>query len=168
MRFEVKKDKGNILIIGLVFIAIALVIFTFVIAIFMSHINSILYNVKLDMYSMNRSAVIAVNKNVANMDFFTYNKDTYKNEFVNLLKDTYELDEDFSNNSKLITKVEIKEYEIYSKNKIDKFTNKRCDDRTIHTVLKVKIKPIILKDILEKIFVFTVHEDVNLNMVTEY
>ena len=109
MRFEVKKNKGNILIIGLVFIAIALVILTFVIAIFMSHINSILYNVKLDMYSMNRSAVVAVNKNVANMDFFTYNKDTYKKEFVNLLKDTYELNEDFSNNSKLITKVEIKE-----------------------------------------------------------
>lgn len=163
-----KKNKGNILIIGLVFIAIALVILTFIIAIFISQINSVLYNIKLDMYSMNRSAIIAVNKNIANMDFFTYDKETYKKEFVNLLKDTYELDENFSNNSKLIRKVEVEEYEIYSKNKIDKFTNKRCDDRTIHTVLKVKIKPIILNDILEKIFVFTVHEDVNLNLVTEY
>mgnify|MGYP004516201309 FL=1 len=162
------NNKGNVLIIGIVFVAIAIVIFTFVIAVFMSHINSVLYSVKLDMYSMNKSAVIAVNKNKANTDRFSYNKNAYKDEFVKLLIKNYELDDNFSNEDKLITHISIEEYEVYNKNKKDNFTKKRCDDRTIHTVLKVKVRPIILKEFLEDIFCFTIHEDVNLNMMTEY
>ena len=162
------NNKGNVLIIGIVFVAIAIVIFTFVIAVFMSHINSVLYNVKLDMYSMNKSAVIAVNKNKANTDRFSYNKNTYKDEFLKLLIKNYELDDNFSNEDKLITHISIEEYEVYNKNKKDNFTKKRCDERTIHTVLKVKVRPIILKEFLEEIFCFTIHEDVNLNMMTEY
>ena len=111
------NNKGNVLIIGIVFVAIAIVIFTFVIAVFMSHINSVLYNVKLDMYSMNKSAVIAVNKNKANTDRFSYNKNTYKDEFVKLLIKNYELDDNFSNEDKLITHISIEEYEVYNKNK---------------------------------------------------
>lgn len=162
------NNKGNVLIIGIVFVAIAIVIFTFVIAVFMSHINSVLYSVKLDMYSMNKSAVIAVNKNKANTDRFSYNKNAYKDEFVKLLIKNYELDDNFSNEDKLITHISIEEYEVYNKNKKDNFTKKRCDERTIHTVLKVKVRPIILKEFLEEIFCFTIHEDVNLNMMTEY
>lgn len=162
------NNKGNVLIIGIVFVAIAIVIFTFVIAVFMSHINSVLYSVKLDMYSMNKSAVIAVNKNKANTDRFSYNKNAYKDEFVKFLIKNYELDDNFSNEDKLITHISIEEYEVYNKNKKDNFTKKRCDDRTIHTVLKVKVRPIILKEFLEDIFCFTIHEDVNLNMMTEY
>ena len=162
------NNKGNVLRIGIVFVAIAIVIFTFVIAVFMSHINSVLYSVKLDMYSMNKSAVIAVNKNKANTDRFSYNKNAYKDEFVKLLIKNYELDDNFSNEDKLITHISIEEYEVYNKNKKDNFTKKRCDDRTIHTVLKVKVRPIILKEFLEDIFCFTIHEDVNLNMMTEY
>lgn len=162
------SKKGNVLIIGVIFIAIAIVIFAFIIAVFMSHINSVLYSIKLDMYSMNKSAVIAVNKNIANTDKFSYNKDAYKKEFMKLLIENYKLDDNFSNEDKLITHISVEEYEVYNKNKKDSFTKKRCDDRTIHTVIKVKIKPIILKEFLENIFCFTIHEDVNLNMVTEY
>lgn len=163
----VKKENGNILTIGLIFVSIAMVIIMFVIAVFMSHINSILYNMKLDMYSMNKSAVIAVNKNKANIDYFSYDKATYQNEFVKLLKSNYDLDDNLRNESKLIYGIEVKEYEIYEKNKKDSYTNTRTDGRVIHTVLKVRIRPIILKDILENIFVFDVHEDVALNMLNE-
>lgn len=134
----------------------------------MSHINNILYNLKLDMYSMNRSAIIAVNKYSTSVDKFSYNVGAYKDEFIKFLKSNYELDENLSNDKKLITSIEIKEYTIYEKGNRDLYTNKTCDVRTIHTVLKVKIRPIILKNFLEDIFVFNVHEDVALNsMKTE-
>ena len=55
------------------------------------------------------------------------------------------------------------EYEIYEDNKRDSYTTKRCDGRTLHTVIKAKIRPIILKDFLEDIFIFEIHEDVALN-----
>ena len=84
------------------------------------------------------------------------------------LKSNYELDENLSNDKKLITSVEIEEYTIYEKGNRDLYTNKMYDTRTIHTVLSVKIRPIILKNYLEDIFVFTVHEDVALSsMKTE-
>lgn len=162
------NNKGNIIMIGTIFVALALVVFTFIIAIFMSHINSVLYSIKLDMYSMNKSAIIAVNKNITNIDNFSYSKEAYKEEFLKLLKSNYELNDNFSNDKKLITHIDVEEYEIYKKNKKDAFTRKRTNNRVIHTVLKVKVRPIILKEFLENIFVFTVHEDVNLNMVTEY
>ena len=162
------NNKGNIILIGTIFVALALVVFTFIIAIFMSHINSVLYSVKLDMYSMNKSAIIAVNKNITNIDNFSYSKEAYKEEFLKLLKSNYELNDNFSNDKKLITHIDVEEYEIHKKNKRDAYTRKRTNNRVIHTVLKVKVRPIILKEFLENIFVFTVHEDVNLNMVTEY
>lgn len=159
------KNKGNVLMIGVIFVSIVIVIITFIIAVFMSHINNILYNIKLDMYSMNKTAVISVNKNITSMDKFSYNETSYKKEFVNLLRKNYELDENMSNNEKLINRINVKEYDIYEEREKDSFSKKRCDDRTIHTVLEIRITPIILKEFLKDIFIFTIHEDVSLNMM---
>lgn len=159
------NEKGNVFITSIIFIAIIILIFTFVIAIFVSHINSILYNIKLDMYSMNKSAIISVNKNTANIDYFSFDADVYEKEFLKLLKENYDLNDELENEKKLISSVEIEEYDIYEEGQEDAFTKKRCDNRVIHTVLKIKIKPIIMKNLFEDIFIFTVHEDVNMNMM---
>ncbi len=161
---DISKKSGNVVIISMLFIGLAIIIFIFIIAIFMSNVNSVLYGVKTDMYTINKSAVIAVNQNQANIDNFTYNEKEYKKFFVKMLKENYNLNDDLENQNALINKVKIKEYVIYKKGKKDNFTGEKCDDATIHTVLDVKIKPIILQSILKDIFVFTIHEDVNLNM----
>lgn len=163
MRTKNNKNSGNILCVAMIFIAIAVVIFTFIIAVFRCHVNNVLYNVKLDMYSMNRSAIIAVNKYNTSIDKFSYNAEAYKKEFIKLLKENYELDNNFKNDKKLISSIIVKEYDIYENREKDSFTGNRSDGRTIHTVMEVKIKPIILKNTLENIFVFTIHEDVALN-----
>ena len=160
---RLKENNGEILTISMVFIGLATTIFIFVLAIFMSHINTILYNLKVDMYSLNRSAIIAVNKYKTSIDEFSYDIQTYKTEFIKGLKNNYELNENLENDEKLITKIEVIEYTIYDENKKDSYTKIRTDSRVLHTVLKVKIKPIILKKLLEDIFVFTIHEDVTLN-----
>lgn len=157
--------KGNVLIISVIFIAICIVIILFIATFFMSHVNSILYNLKLEMYSINKSAVIAVNKNKTSIDDFSYNKKSYREYFENAIKTSYDLDENFENNNKLISNVRILEYEIYEKGSKDRTNGEICDDRVIHTVLKVKIKPIIMRSVFEDIFAFEIHEDVNLNMM---
>lgn len=156
--------KGNILIISVMFITICIVIILFVMAIFMCHVNSILYNFKLEMYSINKSAIIAVNKNQTSMDDFSYNKKSYMEYFENVLKESYGLNDDFRNEDKLITEINIQEYEIYEKGNRDSFTRNICTSRVIHTVIEVKIRPIIMKQLFENIFVFDIHEDVNLNL----
>lgn len=158
-------ERGNTLIIATIFMAIILTILIFAVVIFMSHVNNTLYNVKLDMYSIARSGIISVNKNQANVGNFKYDTKTYKKEFEKSLKENYKLNEEFENEEKLISKIKIVEYKIYKKGEKDNFTKSRADDRTLHIVLEVKLRPIIFRKPLEKIFIFKIHEDVNLNVV---
>ena len=162
------NKNGEVLSIAMIFIAIVIIIFTFIIAIFMNHINSILYNFKLDMYALNRSAIIAINKLEGSIDSFSYDEEVYREEFLKNLKSNYSLDDNLKNNDKLISGVEIIEYTIYEDNDKDSYTNERCDGRVLHTVVNVRIKPIILKSILERLFTFEIHEDVALNSVLIY
>lgn len=158
-------ERGNTLIIAAIFMAIILTILMFAVAIFTSHVNNTLYNVKLDMYSIARSGIISVNKNQANVGNFKYDVKAYKTEFEKSLKENYKLNEDFENEEKLISKIKILEYKIYKKGEKDNFTKNKTSNRTLHIVLEVKLKPIIFRKLLEKIFVFKIHEDVNLNVV---
>ncbi|MBQ9314718.1 MAG: hypothetical protein IJ220_07005 [Clostridia bacterium] len=156
--------KGNILITAMIFVAICIVIILFIAAIFMSHVNSILYNLKLDMYAINKSAIISVNKNQTSMDDFSYNQKAYQAYFEKALKDSFHLNEKFENRDAMIESVKIVEYEIIEKGRKDSFTKTKSSNRVIHTVIEARIKPIIMRSFFEKIFTFTIHEDVNLNL----
>ncbi len=161
-----RNKKGNVLIIALIFIAIIITIFTFVIAVFMGHINATLYNIKLDMYSINRSAIIAVNKVGTSIDRFSYSQKEYEKIFIEILKKNYNLDNELKGEG-LIEYIKIMEYEIYERREKDSYTKERHDNRVIHTILEVKMRPIILMGLIDNWFVFTVHEDVNLNTFNE-
>ena len=147
----------------MIFVAICIVIILLIATIFMSHVNSILYNLKLEMYSINKSAIIAVNKNEASIDKFSYNKKAYRKYFEDAIKEGFNLKNNFENKNSLIEHVNIIEYDILEKGQKDNYTGEKCDDRVIHTIIEVKIKPIIMRSFFENIFVFEIHEDVNLN-----
>ena len=159
------NKNGNILLFSTFFIAILLIIFLFIIMVFISQVNSLLYNIKLDMYSINKSAIISVNKGITSRNYFSYDKEEYKEYLKNMLMKNYKLDEKLENKNGIIQKATILEYEIYSAGKKDKYSNSKVKDTTIHSVIEVKVKPIILESILEKYFVFEIHEDVVLNTI---
>lgn len=163
---KLTNQKGNTFIISIFIIAIILVIFILIIAIYFGIINSILYDIKLDMYSINKSAIIAVNKGVTSRSGkLNYDVDDLKKYFKEQLKSNYNLDDNLRNNDGLIQNVEIIEYEILRSGKKDSVTNKKSQGTTIHSVIKVKVKPLILKDALKDKFTFDVHEDVALNKI---
>ena len=157
------QNKGNIFIFSIFLIAAILIIFLFIVLIFISEINSYLYNFKLDMYSINKSAIIAVNKGITSREKFSYDKNAYKEYFVEMLKKNYQLDSNLENTQGVIQKVKILEYSIDKEGKKDKYTNKKLRDNTIHSVIEIKIKPILGLSQLESLFVFEIHEDVALN-----
>ena len=95
----------------------------------------------------------------------SYDKKEYLNYFKEMIKKNYNLDENLSNKDGLIQKVDIVDYEVYRKGKKDRYTNKRIDDTTIHSVIKVSIKPVIFEDFLKDKFIFDIHEDVSMNLV---
>ena len=157
-----KNQKGEISTIILIYFAILMTILLLVMAVFMGIINSMLHQIKTDMYLINRSAVISINKNQANKDKFSYDKNDFKKYFKENIKKNYKLNDELQNPNGIIQKVVIKEYEIYTENKKDGYTGKKVLDQTIHAVIEVKVKPLILEKQLEKIFTFDVHEDVKI------
>ncbi len=159
----VGNNKGNTFIISLFFICATIIIFFFVGAIFYGEMNSVAYNIKLDMYSLNKSAIIAVNKAQTSRGTFSYDKKAYKEQFENLLKKNYSLDDKLINETGIIKQVKIKEYDIYKNGSKDNYTHKKHDDMVIHSVIEVKLKPIFNFDVLKKICTFDIHEDVVLN-----
>jgi hypothetical protein len=160
---KTKNNRGNGLIICAFFAAIFLIIIFFIGAVFISEMNSIAYNIKLDMYSINKSAIIAVNKGATSRSGFSYDLKTYKNEIQKLLKANYGLNDNLESQNGLVQKVELVDYEILRKGNRDNYSNNKVKDQTLHTVLKVKIKPIFNIKILEDVCTFDIHEDVVLN-----
>ena len=160
------SNKGNSFIISIIFIAIIIIILFFVCTVFIGETNSILYNIKLDMYSINKSAIISVNKGITSRSkSISYNKNEYLNYFKEMVKENYNLDDNLSNTNGIVQKVEIIDYEIYKNGKKDKYTNKYVDGTTIHSVIKVRIKPVLFENLLKDKFVFDIHEDVSMNLV---
>ena len=159
------KKEGNVLIIFTFLMTLVLVIFMFIILIFISEVNSLLYNIKLDMYYINKSAIISVNKGITSRERFSYDKESYKNYFKKMLMANYRLDEELKNTDGFIKQAKILEYDIFLPGNKDKVTNKKVNDITIHSLIEVKIKPIILENILEDVFTFEIHEDVILNTI---
>ncbi len=156
---------GNIFLTSLIFLAAILLILLFVILIFISEVNALLYTIKLDMYSINKSAIISVNKGMTSRGEFSYDKETYLEYFTKGIQANYHLDDELVNEDGLVQNVEIMEYKIYEAGRKDSYTHERTKDATIHSVIEVKIKPIILSEWLQDIFTFQIHEDVILNMV---
>ena len=162
---NLKKNNGNAFMISIFFIAITLALFFFLAIIYVSQMNSLAYNIKLDMYSINKSAIVSVNKGITSRDKFSYNLKTYRNYFEDTLKKNYKLDENLKNDTGLIEQVEILQYGINKKGSIDYYTGKLNSANTIHSVIRVKMKPIFNIDVLKEACTFEIHEDVALNEV---
>ena len=157
--------NGNVLIFSVFLIAAVLVIFLFIMLIFMSEVNAYLYNFKLDMYSINKSAIIAVNKGITSRESFSYDSKTYQEYFEEMLKKNYKLDENLENTNGVVQAVTILEYNIVETGKKDGYTKRKLKDNTIHSVIKIKVKPIFSIKQLERLFTFEIHEDVVLNVL---
>lgn len=153
------------MLVSILFIMVILIIFVFIMSVFIGQVNNMIYRIKTEMYMINRDGIIAVNKNIANQGKISYSEKEYKKQFVKSLQKNYNLDENLESNTGLIEKIRIKEYKILKENQRDTFTKKKVEDVTLHTVIELEVKPIIMPGILDEVFIFDVHEDVVLNGV---
>lgn len=159
------KQKGNLWMYSLGIIAMIVVLLCFVMGIFMSEVNSLLYNIKVDLYAINKSAIISVNKGITSRQAFSYDTEAYRQYLEDMLRANYQLNENLENATGVVKRVKILEFQILKKGKKDSVTNQTIKSNTIHTVMEVTIKPIFLAEALESIFTFPLHEDVVLQEV---
>lgn len=160
-----KNKNGNIMLVSILFVMAILIIFVFIMSVFIGQVNNMIYRVKTEMYMFNRDGIIAVNKNIANQGKVSYSEKEYKKQFIKSLQKNYKLDENLESDTGLIEKIRIKEYKILKENQKDAFTKKKVGDVTLHTVIELEVKPIIMPEFLDEVFIFDVHEDVVLNGV---
>ena len=109
-----KKQKGNIMLTSILFIAAVLIIFVFIMSVFIGQVNNMLYRMKTEMYSINRNGIIAINKNLSNTGNINYSEKEYKKHFIKALRENYNLDENLKNENGIIERIKIKEYKFLS------------------------------------------------------
>ena len=158
------RRSGNIsiiiIVIMVIFIFMLLILFS--ICIIYINVYSIVYNYKMDLYNLNRSAIISVNKVEGKLGVYEYDKNKYINQFILLLKKTYNLDNNLSDGSRNIDKIEILEYEIYHLGDVDNVTNKVLKNDVVHVLTKITYKPIIFKNLFPDNCTYIVHNDISI------
>lgn len=167
MKFGKTHKKGGDISIFLIAITVTFVtIFVLLFSICVMYINmySIVYNYKMDLYNLNRSAIVSVNKVEGKYGIYNYDKNVYFQQFKELLKKTYGLNDNLQNSDKFIEKIEILEYDIYTKGSFDNVTHKVVQEDIIHVLTTITYQPIIFKSIFENNCTFTIHNDISIKM----
>lgn len=157
-----KKGDISIYIVMITIIFIILIIIFFSAIILLINVYVIVYDYKLNLYNLNRSAIMSVNSIKGSYEIYEYDKNEYLETFRKLLIKQYNLNQDLQHGKKNILKIEIIEYEIYEKGDIDTITNKKINNNTIHVVTNIRYKPIILYFLFENEINFKVHNDISI------
>ncbi len=164
-RLKESKGETNLLLIIVLQGFVVMFIFLFSIAVLVSHINAIMYTVKVDMFAINRAAVIALNKEVEKGNVSSVDRDDYYIYFKKVLQYNYKLDENLEAGSRLIEKIDILQYEYYTDSTEDDVTGKPIDEPTIHAQIGVRVKPIVFRSIFSELFYFRIHQDVKVSRI---
>ena len=93
----------------------------------------------------------------------------YEDELEELIEEgivtAWELDDRLRNGKKLINEVEIKDVLVLEEGEFDPINKALVDDLMVHTLIKVKIKPIIFKSLLEGKSEFEFHTDLQIDKI---
>ncbi len=162
---EDSKGEANLLLIIVLLGFVVMFIFLFSTAVLVSHINAIMYTVKVDMFTINRSAVIALNKKYERGEISSINRDAYYDYFKKVLQYNYKLDNNLEAGNRLIEKIDILQYEYYTGSTVDDVTGKAIDEPTIHAQIGVRVKPIVFRTTFSELFYFRIHQDVKVNRI---
>lgn len=148
---NLKKNRGDasILLIILTTAFAAVIMFFSATAMLLNHINSIMYTIKVDMFLINRSAIMALDRNSGQRGVDSINTEAYYKYFRKALQDNYGLDENLQGGNKLIEKIDINKYKYET-----------ISEPVIKTEIGVKVRPIVFRQALQDIFYFKISQDV--------
>ncbi|MBE5821668.1 MAG: hypothetical protein E7311_03645 [Clostridiales bacterium] len=157
-----KKGDVSIYIIMIVIVFMIILLLFFSATVLLINVYIVVYDYKLNLYNLNKNAIMSVNNLKGSYGIYEYDKNEYLSEFKKALIKQYQLNESLENGNKNISKIEILEYEIYEKNDIDSITSKEINNNTIHVVTNIKYRPIIFSFLFKKGIIFKVHNDISI------
>lgn len=160
-----RRGDISIYIIMIVIISIIILVVFFGSIILLINVYIVVYDYKINLYNLNKNAVMSVNNIKGSYGIYEYDKAQYLQEFKKSLIKQYVVDEELKNGKKNILKIDILEYEIYKKDDIDSITNKSMKNNTIHVITNIKYKPIIFSFLFKEGITFKVHNDISIKEV---
>jgi len=156
IKHRIREPKGetNLLLIIVTTGFATVLIFLFAAAVLVNHINSIMYTIKVDMFMINRAAIIALNKDAEGKDLNDICRKEYMKFFKQALQQNYGLDERLENGNRLIERIDILSYDY-------DITN----EPVIKTEIGVKVSPIVFREAFKDIFYFKIKQNVKVNKI---
>lgn len=156
IRNKITESRGgtNLLLIVAVTGFAAVLIFFFAAAVFVNHVNSIMYTVKVDMFMINRAAIIALNRDAGGKDINEISREDYLNFFKQVLRQNYGLDENLEGGNKLIDRIDILKYDYDT-----------IKEPIIKTEIGVKVSPVVFRAAFKDMFYFKIQQNVKVRKV---
>ena len=159
-----RLNKGSMIFTVIFAVFLIMILFTFfTVIVFKNNVNLVLHNLKNDLYLISKNSVFSIERNIMGEDIEEI--DEYELEYYisNEIRQAWNLNYSLKNGKGIIKSADILELEVLNAGDKDPVSGKMMDSFSVHIVVGVKVKPIILISMFEDIFYFKLHEDLKLN-----
>lgn len=160
MRRFIEKEKGSSIFTVSVFVSLLLCFMVFFsIVVSKNTINLIIHEAKSDLYLINRNAIFAIQRDLMGEDIESLDEEELEILIKEGMKSSWGLNNRLSNGDGIIKSAQIVEVDVLEEGDWDSITKKEVSNLIVHTVVKIKIVPIIFASILKESYEFNLHED---------
>ncbi|MBE5813205.1 MAG: hypothetical protein E7314_06100 [Clostridiales bacterium] len=166
MKKILKKENGSIMFpVGVMVFLILIFMFIFFIVVSKSTVNMVLHEIRSDLYLINQNAIFAIQKDLMGEDISCLYEGELETLIAQGIKKSWELDGRLKNGQGLIKEAKIKNVLVLEEGDLDPVDKKLSDTLMVHTVIKVKIKPVIFESLLKDKSEFEFHTDLHIEKI---
>jgi len=164
MKYIKRLNKGSTAFTVAIVVLLIMILFTFfAVIVFKNNVNLVLHNLKNDLYLISRNSIFSIEKNVMGEDVNEIDEYDLKYYISNEIREAWNLGYGLQDGTGIIKSTDILELEVLDVGDEDAINGKKVTCLTVHMVVGVKVKPIILNKIFDDIFYFKLHEDLKLD-----
>lgn len=167
MKKILKREKGSIIFpVGVMVFLILIFMFIFFIVVSKSTVNMVLHEIRSDLYLINQNAIFAIQKDLMGEDISCLYEDELEDLISDGIKNAWDLNNSLKNGQGLIKEAKIKNVFVLEEGDLDPVDKELKDSLTVHTVINVKIKPVIFESLLKDKSEFEFHTDLRIDKIT--
>lgn len=161
-----KSQKGSITLpVGIMIFLVLIFMMIFFVIVSKSAVNMVLHEIRSDLYLITKNAVFAIQRDLMGEDISCLYEDELEELIKNGIINSWNLDDRLKSGKGLIQQAKICEVLVIEAGEQDEVTGKIVDELTVHTVIKVKIKLLIFRSLLEDKSEFEFHTDLRINKI---
>ena len=166
MKKILKKEKGSILFpVGVMVFLILIFMFLFFIVVSKSAVNMVLHEIRSDLYLINQNAIFAIQKDLMGEDISCLYEGELETLIANGMENSWGLDSRLKNGRGLIEEAKIKSILVLEEGDLDPVNKELSDSLMVHTVIKVKVKPVIFESLIKDKSEFEFHTDLQIKKI---